>query len=274
MKKLFALLFVLSVLASCRSMESRLAHFWDGYDFSSVQSIEDIEAVKVKFADYSGLLLKADRAVAAREITSFMEKVSANEEVYLLYYELSKSAFFHMNSPCHSDALAAYFAYDALAGCFLDDTQREEAGAIVRLASVNVPGTEATDGTVTAPDGSEYYIRDLFAKASKGTIVVTADPSCRSCLEMMKQIREDPAAEGMLLVFLAGKAMTPAIESVARLNPAWQVYSAGMDITENYDFLRSPLYYVVGNDCRLIAGPAAEIPRKLADIRPNRSVSR
>lgn len=79
-----AILYLLAA-ASCSSPEQKLAGYWDGYDFNSLDGFSDYNAAEKKFDNYIKLLNKVPHDVAVADMKKFMESAKLNEVAYMTW---------------------------------------------------------------------------------------------------------------------------------------------------------------------------------------------
>lgn len=72
-------------MCSCSSPERRLAEYWDGYDFHSLDGFSDYNAAEKKFDNYIKLLNKVPHDVAVADLKKFMESAKLNEVAYMTW---------------------------------------------------------------------------------------------------------------------------------------------------------------------------------------------
>ena len=89
MKKLFVWFTVttlyLLAAVSCSSPEQKLAGYWDGYDFHSLDGFSDYNAAEKKFDNYIKLLNKVPHDAAVADLKKFMESAKLNEVAYMTW---------------------------------------------------------------------------------------------------------------------------------------------------------------------------------------------
>ena len=89
MKRLCTLLSMIVIslcsLQSCSSPEQKLAGYWDGYDFNSLDGFSDYNAAEKKFDNYIKLLNKVPHDVAVADLKKFMESAKLNEVAYMTW---------------------------------------------------------------------------------------------------------------------------------------------------------------------------------------------
>ena len=75
----------LATVCSCSSPEQKLAKYWDGYDFHSMDGFSDFSSAEKKFDNYIKLLNKVPYEVAVADMKMFLENAKLNEIAYMTW---------------------------------------------------------------------------------------------------------------------------------------------------------------------------------------------
>ncbi len=225
-----------------------LEHYWDKFDFSDEDLLDDREGFEECFANYFGLLSSLDFNLI-KEATLFPLKNSLDsvlkEELYLY-----RKYFYEVNSPMSNNDIYELVLEWALSTPRTNETQKEEARLLLNLIRKNKIGSQATDFIYQTADGSKHHLRNLLAPYS---LLVFAKSDCATCEAFIEQLKGNDELRteleklklDIVIIYLDREVET---DKLARL-PKWLI--AGFDCEglvlqkQLYDIKETPTFYLL-----------------------------
>ena len=230
-----------------------LAHFWDGYDFSSQKGLDPIDAAEDRFAEYVKLLEKVDTATAAASIRDFMDRATADTVSYLVYSDLFMAAFYSHQSPFQNTELLRIYLRKAIDQGLVEDYQRFDEADVLRKSWLNLPGSIAEDGQMHIVDGRDVSVLDLAAESSRTRLMLVGQAGCRSCAEVMREMGEKIPRRVRLVAVVQHSWRGEAEWLREELQERWIVAVAGDSFLENYDFNLAPVSYILNRKGKILS---------------------
>lgn len=234
----------------------RLETFWEDSDLSP-GGLKDMTAVGRKFSDYMQLLSEADIAVAEKSIQGFIAALESDEVAFCVYAELFMSALYPLDSPYRDSALLKIFCEKVLSSGVDIPPLKEEAGRIYGMSALNNRGSKAQDAEVFVENGGGSMLGEIF-RQSPLTLMLVADPSCGSCMDMMMRISKDrkvrkKVRDGQLLLLavFCGENLHGTVDNPENM---WMFASAGYGFASAYDINLSPGYYLIDSNGTVVQG--------------------
>ena len=196
---------VITVVCSCvekKSAQELLDTYWDGHDFTSLDSFEDIKAAEDKFDGYIALLSEVSYEDAVKDMNHFLDSAAQNVVGYMVWSSWFEPFLHAKESPYRNDELFVAWLDKVLADNVIDDGSRMEHLAMMRKCmGVNRSGMPLQDVQVFAEDGSQKMLSSF---SGKRTLLLFVDADCPSCLEGLKEnVEEYKGKDTQLLAVLA-----------------------------------------------------------------------
>lgn len=170
---------------SCAGEAQELSTYWEGHDFTSLESFDDIRSAEDKFDGYIDLLTKVPYEDAVCEMTSFLDSAAQNTVAYMVWAGWFEPFLHAKESPYRNDALFVAYLDKALKDSVIDDGYMMEHLQNMRdCMSVNRAGMTPQDLAVRKEDGDECRLADFFGER---TLLLFVDADCPSCLESLSE---------------------------------------------------------------------------------------
>ena len=229
-----------------------------GIDCSDTASLHSEQVMKRTMAEIVRLMEVSDSTATHEGLSILFGKLREDEEAMKA---ATRHADLFLNSPAspmRDETLYIRFLRALLSTDSLPETIRLRAEEWLRTASLNRPGTIATDFRYLDRNGNEGSLHQF---RTPQTLLIFYDPECPHCPEILSQIAShqgvnDAIAEGrlgVLAIYAEGKRDVWD-RTKADIPGNWSV---GYDLTgildeELYDLPAMPIIYLLDGEHRVI----------------------
>lgn len=239
------LLPLLMLLASCAK---------PGSENTAATAADPVDA----FPKLCSFLARADSAASEKALRRFFSEISADTAALR---EVAKQAELRLNnpaSPVRNESSFISIATALLAANNLPSDIRDRVEEHLRLASLNRPGTIATDFNYVDRHGNRSNLHSL---QSEQTMVVFYDPECPHCMEILDKLAANPRINAaiankeltVLAIYTEGKTDVWK-NALDEMPPNWLVGCDQSGIVENdlYNLPAMPIVYLLDSEKRVI----------------------
>jgi len=239
MKRLTAIVILLSLLTGCRS--SGVRGFWDDVDICVTSS--NFDEAQDRFADFAELAVAAPTEEACAELDALLDKLRADEVSYYVYEEWMEGAFYNFLSPCRNVSLFNH----ALDRLLADGIMRDQMDRLLNLKyynSINLKGQKCTIPPLHDVTGAKVEV-----PAGQATTILVVDASCRTCAAALSTL---VSTEGRHVAICFGRLDPPQV-------PGWE-YCFSSDVYDTFDTEAAPFYFTV-DASGVVTTPYSPIPQ-------------
>ena len=239
--------------------EERVAYalelYWQAYDFNDTTQANR-DRGEQGFSNFLLLLQHADSATAARSVRHYLEKGFAQPSLRALHNGMIRHYLDNPNSPLRNDVLYVHFLRAQLDFYGPDEVaERERCAFLLRMVSLNQPGTIAADFRFTDRNGKKGR---LHAIKSPLTLLLFNDPDCENCQKEMPRLIASPLLQspGLAVVAVYPDADTAIWKNAQSRMPAtWtDAYSPDGEVVSRaiYYLPAMPSLYLLDADKRIL----------------------
>jgi len=232
-----------------------LEHYWQAYDFNDTTQANRNRGEQ-GFSNFLLLLQHADSATAARSVRRYLEKGFAQPSLRALHNGMIRHYLDNPNSPLRNDVLYVHFLRAQLDFYGPDEVaERERCAFLLRMVSLNQPGTIAADFRFTDRNGKKGR---LHAIKSPLTLLLFNDPDCENCQKEMPRLIASPLLQspGLAVVAVYPDADTAIWKNAQSRMPAtWtDAYSPDGEVVSHalYYLPAMPSLYLLDADKRIL----------------------
>lgn len=221
-------------------------------------ALHDHGAMKRLMADVVKLMLRADRQSVDKALPILFAGIDGDSMAIELVSEYATLYLGNPASPVRNEDLYICFLESMLAADGLPDAVRLRAAESLRLASLNLPGSVATDFDFVSRDGRQQSLHGVEAEQM---LLLFYDPECPHCPDILERIADDhninsAIADGsltVLAVYAEGKRDVWE-NSCGELPPGWIVGYDLSGILEHdlYNLPAMPIIYLLDRDKRVL----------------------
>ncbi len=236
-------------------MAYALEHYWQAYEFNDTTKANR-DMGEQGFSNFLLLLQHADSATAARSVRRYLEKGFAQPSLRALHNGMIRHYLDNPNSPLRNDVLYVHFLRAQLDFYGPDEVaERERCAFLLRMVSLNQPGTIAADFRFTDRNGKKGR---LHAIKSPLTLLLFNDPDCENCQKEMPRLIASPLLQspGLAVVAVYPDADTAIWKSAQSRMPAtWtDAYSPDGEVVSRaiYYLPAMPSLYLLDADKRIL----------------------
>ena len=236
-------------------MAYALEHYWQAYEFNDTTKANR-DMGEQGFSNFLLLLQHADSATAARSVRRYLEKGFAQPSLRALHNGMIRHYLDNPNSPLRNDVLYVHFLRAQLDFYGPDEVaERERCAFLLRMVSLNQPGTIAADFRFTDRNGKKGR---LHAIKSPLTLLLFNDPDCENCQKEMPRLIASPLLQspGLAVVAVYPDADTAIWKSAQSRMPAtWtDAYSPDGEVVRRaiYYLPAMPSLYLLDADKRIL----------------------
>lgn len=181
-----------------------LMGYWQGYDFSDPENINNPERGEQSLVDFMALFPKSSIDDVSRAVKSMLAHAKQSPAAFAYFTKQYERYLYDPNSPMRNDLY-----YEPVLEFLLDSVTQPEAEKIktqiaLSLVRKNKPGAVAADFSFVLPDGQR---NKLSAVQSPLTLLFFYEPGCAHCEEAITAFKGhavlNKLIEEKLLVFLA-----------------------------------------------------------------------
>ena len=171
-------------VCSCTTPMQELSSYWDGYDFTSLDAFDDIDAAEDKFDGYINLLSRVRTDKAVDNLTEFLDSASQNVVAYMVWSSWFEPYFHALESPYRNDELFVAWLDKVLEDKVIDDgAQMKHLQTMRQIMDKNTVGSHPEDILLNAENDAEFMLSDLYGKRM---LVLFVDANCPSCLSALE----------------------------------------------------------------------------------------
>lgn len=237
---------------------SPLVALCSGIDCSDTASLHSEPVMKRTMAEIVRLMEATDSAATHEALSLLFGKLRKDEEGLK---EATRHADLFLNSPAspmRDETLYIRLLRTLLSTDSLPEGVRLRAEEQLRTASLNRPGSIATDFRYLDRSGSEGSLHQF---GTPQTLLIFYDPECPHCPEILTQIASHPGINkaigagelGVLAIYAEGKRDVWD-KTKAEMPGNWTV---GYDLTgildkELYDLPAMPILYILDREKRVV----------------------
>ena len=232
-----------------------LEHYWQAYDFNDTTQANR-DRGEQGFSNFLLLLQHADSATAARSVRRYLEKGFAQPSLRALHNGMIRHYLDNPNSPLRNDVLYVHFLRAQLNLYGPDEVaERERCAFLLRMVSLNQPGTIAADFRFTDRNGKKGR---LHAIKSPLTLLLFNDPDCENCQKEMPRLIASPLLQspGLAVVAVYPDSDTEIWKNAQSRMPAtWtDAYSPDGEVVSRtiYYLPAMPSLYLLDADKRIL----------------------
>lgn len=240
---------VIVAVASCVDNGRRLAAWWDGYDFSSLDSFSDIREAENRFEGYVKLLDEAPHDMAAASLMQFMDSASVQPVAYTIWSEWFEVYLHSLQSPYRNEDLFRLWLDRVISDRILDPMLMEHLEKIDAVSDKNLEGMKVTDVMLEDSGGGRFRLSEM---AGTSCLVYLLDANCSSCVELMGTAADEYEGEDVRLLAVLVNGNPVAADRIAASSvPEWTVtYCPGREIEDwkVFDLSLMPARLLVGPD--------------------------
>lgn len=236
-------------------MAYALEHYWQAYEFNDTTKANR-DMGEQGFSTFLVLLQHADSAITAKAVERYMEKGFALPSLRALHNGMIRHYLDNPNSPMRNDVLYVHFLRAQLDFYGPDEVaERERCAFLLRMVSLNQPGTIAADFRFTDRNGKKGR---LHAIKSPLTLLLFNDPDCENCQKEMPRLIASPLLQspGLAVVAVYPDADTAIWKSAQSRMPAtWtDAYSPDGEVVSRaiYYLPAMPSLYLLDADKRIL----------------------
>lgn len=202
---------------SCASTTRELSSYWDGHDFSSLESFDDIDAAEDKFNGYIDLLSRVPHKTAVDNLTEFLDSASRNVVAYMVWSGWFEPYLHALESPYRNDALFVAWLDKVLEDDVIDDGAMMEHLQRMRLMmDKNTAGSSPQDLALCGEDGEDFMISDLYGEYM---LMLFVDADCPSCLNALAANAKEYEGRNVRLLAVLVNGSKYHMENIRRQLP-------------------------------------------------------
>lgn len=210
------------------------------------------------FPALCAFLAKADSTASVKALSGYFSRISADTAALRKVAGQAERLLNNPASPVRNESSFISVATALLEADNLPVDVRERTEEHLRLASLNRPGTIATDFIYIDRDGNRSNLHSL---QSAQTMVVFYDPECPHCKEILDQLAANPRINAaiadkeltVLAIYTEGKTDVWK-NALGEMPPNWIIGCDRSDIVKNdlYHLPAMPIVYLLDSEKRVI----------------------
>lgn len=210
------------------------------------------------FPKLCSVLASGDSAASEDALRIFFSEMSADTAALRKVARQAVRYLYNPASPSRNDNSFISVATALLAADNLPSDIRDRIEELMHLASLNRPGTIATDFNYVDRHGKRSNLHSL---QSEQTMVVFYDPECPHCMEILDNLAANPrinaaiASKKMTVLAIYTEGKTDVWKNALGDMPAnWLIGRDQSGIVENdlYDLPAMPIVYLLDSEKRVI----------------------
>lgn len=180
----------------CEKVRYILTHFWDAIDSIVIKSDDNV-ILEQTFANYTYLMpLACTDEIKKESINMLVAKSNANPEMQEQLIEIATDYLRNYDSPMRNDALYVEIASAFIDKANLDDTQKSRLEYGKKMASLNLPYTQANDFTFTDINNC---LSSLYQNTGTSfTLLLFYDADCNECRGTMNELQNSALVNTLL----------------------------------------------------------------------------
>lgn len=195
----------LATVCSCADKAQELSTYWEGHDFQSLDSFDNIRDAEDKFEGYIKLLNKTSHKNAVIHMNSFLDSAAQNTVAYMVWSSWFEPYLHALQSPYKNNELFISWLDKVLEDKVIDDDGMMERLAQMRkMVDKNTVGSKLQDVVVRDEDGKEFMISELIGKKM---LLLFVDADCPSCLESLAENSKKYKGTKLVAVLVGGSQM-------------------------------------------------------------------
>lgn len=227
-------------------------------DYTDTVALHDDTVMADRMASIVRLLPHTDSVMTRKALSVLFNGVKRDEKAIEMVARLADLYLENPASPVRNETLYIRFLQSMLSVDTLPEAVRFLAEKNLKTASLNRPGTIATNFDFVDRDGTR---RSLYELHGENILVVFYDPECSHCTDILRKIAVNPRinwtiAEGkMTVVAIYTEGKKDVWESTRHNLPAnWMVGYDLSGILENglYDLPAMPIIYLLDDNKRVL----------------------
>lgn len=238
---------------SKKEMTLDLTSYWDGHDFTSLDSFDDIDAAEDKFVGYIDGLSKLPTEEAIPLMNQFLDSASLNVVAYMVWASWAEPLFHSLISPYRNDEIFVAWLDKVLKDKVIDDGAILENLQKVRdFMDVNQSGMQPQNLTLRSESGAELKLTDFKGER---TLLLFVDADCPSCLAALSENAKEYEGTDTRLVAILTNGSDYHMSNIRRqlseqvLQPWTFVYCTMRNLEEGlYDTTLLPFSMLVASD--------------------------
>lgn len=255
---------------------SPLEAYCHGIDYGDTVALCDNKVMTKRMVQFVKLLPGADSLAVKAALSHFLNGIKHVDKALLAADSLADLYLNNPASPVRNEGLYLEYLETLVATDGIPDFVRERGAVRLRTASLNRPGTVATDFRFLTRKGKRLSLHEL---KSECTLLVFYDPECPHCADILDEIAGDArvnasiaeCAVTVLAVYAEGKKDVWE-RTKCDLPSNWLVgYDVSGILEHNlYDLPAMPIVYLLDRDKRvLLKDPNVKLLLKGGgDVRP------
>ena len=220
---------IFAVVSSCVNPTRELSSYWDGYDFSSIDGFDDIDAAEEKFDGFISLLNRVSFEEASQAMVTFMDSARLNEVGYMVWASWFETYLHATVSPYRNDDLFAVWIDQVFEDGILDDHTMRHLSQIKKTMGLNVVGQPAADVVLAYTDSTTCRISDMKGQR---TLLLLLDANCPSCLEYLTENLKEYGRKDIRLVAVLVNGSPALFRNIASRLPE--------DVVESWELFYCP----------------------------------
>lgn len=175
-------------LKSQAQADSVIVNFWNRLDLSNEDESLDPDIIEQQMKNFFSLFPAGKEASIEKGIANFLDKASANDEVYGWVYEIAGELLDTPSSRFRNEEYLIPFLTDASKSAALSEADRERAKYRLEVAMKNRCGTKATDFAFSTREGRSAKLSTSLKKGNN--LLIFYDPDCAHCMETIEKIKD------------------------------------------------------------------------------------
>lgn len=202
---------------SCAGEAQELSTFWEGHDFRSLETFDDIDAAEEKFDGYIGLLSKVPHKKAVQNMRSFLDSAAQNTVAYMVWASWFEPYLHALESPYRNDRLFVAWLDKVLEDEVIDDgAMMDHLRHMRRMMDENIEGTPPNDLALMTENREEIMLSTLTDGAM---LMLFVDADCPSCLQALEDNAREYEGKDVRLLAVLVNGSEYHLENIRRQLP-------------------------------------------------------
>lgn len=187
----------LTAVSSCVNPAQELSTYWDGHDFRSTESFQDIKSAEKTFEGYISLLEKVPMETAVPAMYEFLDSAALNKVAYTIWAGWFEAYLHILESPYNNEPLFQAWLDKVTSDKVLDYYIMDHLMQIKQVSGLNQVGSAPSDVMLRDIEGNSFMISDLKGKE---TLLLFFNGGCRSCADHMTEICKEYRKKDVRLI--------------------------------------------------------------------------
>lgn len=165
-----------------RTVEQRMQylaiHYWDNFDFTDVNQLNNADIVEQGFVNYIDILPRFPQDIAQQSVAIFASKAFGNIKSKEKFENLIEHYLDDPESPMKNDRTYLLFLGEMNHQTSFDETEKERLAFKIKRVNKNLPGDIAIDFKFADKEG-KYHLLSNYK--DQKVILYFYDPDCENC---------------------------------------------------------------------------------------------